>query len=85
VTVQIPTLPAPSAQASYFAARPVEVREPAARSVTRTAISSSREALENRDERNNRSEQTTANRETDIRVARSAPRGGRGENLDIEA
>jgi hypothetical protein len=65
-----------------FTARPVEIREPAARTVTRTAVGSAREAQENRDDRNNRAETTENNRQVEVR---SAPRGGRGQNVDIEA
>ena len=55
------------------------MREPAARTVTRTAVGSSREAQENRDDRNNRAETTENNRVADqSRSVRSAPRGGRG-------
>jgi len=68
-----------------FTARPVEIREPAARTVTRTAVGSSREAQENRDDRNNRAETTENNRQVETRSVRSAPRGGRGQNVDIEA
>jgi len=85
VTVQIPAPPVAQAQVNYFTARPVEVREPAARTVTRTAVGTSREALENQDDRNNRAEQSDNNRQADVRAARSAPRNGRGQNLDIEA
>lgn len=84
MSVQLPQPPPPLPQLNAFTARPVEVREPAARTVTRTAVGSSREAQENRDDRNNRSEATENNRRADLSV-RSAPRGGRGANVDIEA
>ncbi len=86
MSVQLPQAPPPLPQLNGFTARPVEVREPAARTVTRTAVGSSREAQENRDDRNNRSEATENNRFADqTRSVRSAPRGGRGANVDIEA
>jgi hypothetical protein len=84
VTVQIPQ-PTVQPQATYFTARPVEIREPAARTVTRTAVGSSRESQENRDDRNNRTEQTDNNRQAEIRALRAVARGGRGANVDIEA
>lgn len=84
MSVQLPLPPPPLPQLNAFTARPVEVREPAARTVTRTAVGSSREAQENRDDRNNRAETTENNRRADQTV-RSAPRGGRGANVDIEA
>ncbi len=86
MSVQLPQAPAPLPQLNAFTARPIEVREPAARTVTRAAVSSSREAQENRDDRNNRAETTENNRVADqSRSVRSAPRGGRGANVDIEA
>lgn len=84
MSVQLPQAPPPIPQVNAFTARPVEVREPAARTVTRTAVSSSRESQENRDDRNNRAEATENNRRSDQSV-RSAPRGGRGANVDIDA
>ncbi len=85
MSVQLPQAPPPLPQLNGFTARPVEVREPAARTVTRTAVGSSREAQENRDDRNNRAEATENNRRSDLSSVRSAPRGGRGANVDIEA
>jgi hypothetical protein len=87
MTVQIPTPPPiQPQQVNPFTARPVEVREPAARTVTRSAVSSSREAQENREDRNNRAETTENNRRADeSRQVRAATRGGRGANVDIEA
>ena len=84
VSVQLPQPPPPLPQLNAFTARPVEIREPAARTVTRAAVSSSRESQENREDRNNRAEATENNRRSDQSV-RSAPRGGRGANVDIEA
>lgn len=86
MSVQLPIAPPPPPQVNPFTARPVEIREPAARTVTRTAVSSSREAQENRDDANNRAETTENNRRSDeVRAVRSAPRGGRGQNVDISA
>jgi len=88
MTVQIAPPPPPPQlqQVNPFTARPVEVREPAAKTVTRSAVSSSREATENREDRNNRAESTENNRRADEgRSVRPAPRGGRGSNVDIEA
>jgi len=88
MTVQLAPPPPPPQlqQVNPFSARPVEVREPAAKTVTRAAVSSSREAAENREDRNNRSESTENNRRSDqISAVRSAPRGGRGSNVDINA
>jgi hypothetical protein len=86
MTVQIAPPPPPLQQVNPFTARPVEVREPAARTVTRAAVSSSREAEANRDDRNNRAETTENNRRADeTRLVRSSSRGGRGANVDIEA
>lgn len=85
MSVQLPVVPPPPPQVNPFTARPVEIREPAARTVTRTAVGSSREAQENRDDRNNRAETTENNRQAEARPVRSAPRGGRGKNVDIEA
>lgn len=89
MSVQLPIQPPPvqaQQQVNPFTARPVEVREPAARTVTRTAVSSSRETDAFRDDRNNRSENTENNRRSDeIQSVRSAPRGGRGGNVDISA
>lgn len=86
MSVQIPIPPTPQVQpqVSSFTARPVEIREPAARTVTRTAVASSREALENKDDSNNRSEKTADDRQASVREIRSAPRGGRGRNVDID-
>jgi hypothetical protein len=86
MSVQLPA-PAPTnqPQVNQFTARPVEVREPAARPITRTAVSSAREALEHREDRSNRAEQTRNDRADRTREARSAPRDGRGANVDIDA
>lgn len=86
MNVQLPT-PAITnqPQVNNFTARPVEVREPAARPVTRTAVSSAREALEQRDERNNRAEQARNERSEQARQTRAAPRDGRGSQVDIDA
>jgi hypothetical protein len=85
MSVQLPTPPIQPQAVNPFTARPVEVREPAARTVTRNAVGSSREAQENRDDRNNRAETTENRRADNLRSVRSAPRGGRGGNVDIEA
>ncbi len=85
MSVQLPIAPQPLPQVNPFTARPVEIREPAARTVTRTAVASTREVSENREDRNNRAETTENNRQAEVRSARSAPRGGRGQNVDIEA
>lgn len=86
MSVQLPTPPIQAQQVNPFTARPVEVREPAARTVTRAAVGSSREAQENRDDRNNRAEQTENTRRADERRAvQAASRGGRGSNVDIDA
>lgn len=84
MTVQVSLPQTVQPQATYFTARPVEIREPAARTVTRAAIGSSREAQENRDDRNNRTEQADTNREAEIRALRAVHRGGRGANVDLE-
>ena len=87
MTVQIPQ-PAPVQiqQVNPFTARPVEVREPAAKTVTRSAVGSSRETAEQREDRNNRAETTENNRHAQQRRSiRAASRGGRGANVDIEA
>lgn len=88
MTVQIAPPPPPPQlqQVNPFTARPVEVREPAAKTVTRAAVSSSREATENCEDRNNRAETAETNRRSDqVGAVRSASRGGRGANVDIEA
>ncbi len=87
MTVQIPQ-PAPVQiqQVNPFTARPVEVREPAAKTVTRSAVASARESQESSDDRNNRAETTENNRHAEeSRRVRAATRGGRGANVDIEA
>jgi hypothetical protein len=86
MTVQIAPPPVHAQQVNPFTARPVEVREPAAKTVTRNAVGSSRETQEQREDRNNRAEGTENSRHADEgRQVRAVTRGGRGTNVDIEA